>query len=417
MTAAGLLPQPTPAPPDDVSPSGSGAARPGLRGTRGQIAGVGVGQLVAAEIAAVLVLGGFALGAGWLVAGIVVAAIMLALAFGRVGGSWLYRVAAQRWRLAIAQPRRSPATRSTDPRLTALSELAPALDVRDFPDRHTRLGIAADGAGWYAAIAVAVPPGLRGSSHGQLPLAELATAVADAGVRGARLQLVTQVVPAPSSTLAGSSPAMQSYEQLPGARTGTIPMHRHSWLAVRLELADALAAAEPRGGGTAGVGRAIAALVGRIGKTLTTANVDYQVLDGNELVDAVTRCCHLTGSPTGPDRRTTESWDRFAADDTETCTLVVTSWPARRGGDPSLLSQLVRVRGASVTVSLAISHPTDGRAGVRALVQVAGTGDALPEAVRTVRAIAQNAGARIRPAYGRQAAAAYATAPTGGGVR
>jgi type VII secretion protein EccE len=377
---------------------------------------ISVGQVVALQVAAALVFVGLRFGPIGLAAGGVLALVLLVVAFVPVSGRCLFEAVVLRWELA-GRRRRRPRPDVEDPRLRALTELAPALIVHDVIDRMNRVGVGSDGDGWFAAIAIANPVGLRAVSSPGLPLDALAKVLVDGGVRGVRIQLVSHAVPAPTAQLPAASPAASSYRQLPGVAGGAIAAQRHSWLAVRLPAAAAAEAAATRGGGSDGVGRALAATVGRLAKVFAAAGIDHRVLDAPALLDALARCSGVdTASPTA-DRRFDEHWDQITVGGLAYRSLAVVRWPDQRPGEPGLIAQLARIPGAVTTVALAIDDPTEGTAGIRTILRIAAPPALLPAAVDAALEVSRQAGAKLRPLYGEQAAGMYATAPTAGGLR
>jgi type VII secretion protein EccE len=248
-----------------------------------------------------------------------------------------------------------------------------------------------------------------------LPIAELTAVLTEGGLRGARLQIVTHAVPAPTSSLPPGCPAFSSYQDLPGA--ATVAAQRYTWIAVRLPALAAADAAASRGGGPNGVGKALAAIVGRIAKVLAGVGIDYRILDTVGLTEALARCCGVDAAPTTQDARVDEGWDRLLADGVAYASLAVTRWPPQRPGAPGLLSVLARVPAATTTLSVSLEDADDGAVSIRTLLRVAAAPTTQHAAVEAAETSATQAGGRLRPLYGQQAAAMYAAAPTGGGVR
>lgn len=397
-------------------PPPSGPIRPVPQRRRGWMGAVAVGQVVTLQVAAAGVLLGLIFGPVGLAVGGFVAVVLLVFAFVPAGGRWLFETIGLRWELA-GRRRRRPRPNVEDPRLRALTELAPTLVLHDVLDRMNRVGIGSDGDGWFAAIAIANPVGLRAVGSAGLPLDGLVQVLVDGGVRGVRIQLVTHAVPAPTAQLPATSPAVASYAQLPGLDGGATAAQRHTWLAVRLPADVAAAAAASRGGGPDGVAKALAATVGRLAKVFAAAGIDHRVLDAPALLDALARCCGVDVVGVSAERRFDERWDHVAVTGLAHRTLTVSRWPDQRPGEPGLIAQLARTPGASTTVALSLDDPVDGVAGIRTVVRLAAPPALLPAAVEAARGIAQRAGAKLGALPGQQAAGMYATAPTAGGLR
>jgi type VII secretion protein EccE len=376
---------------------------------------VSLGQIVVAELALAAV--AVSVGGPLVVLGVValVAIGVLALTFWRSGGRWLYEVAVLRRALAArrrdAAAARAEALAGGDPRRAALATVVPGLTVHGVTDRGQRVAVGTDAGGWFAVLEIAAPEGVGVDGVPPLPLAELARALEEGGVGVTGLQIVTHTVPVTGAGLDERSPCMASYRQLAGDRYGTLPAHRYTWLAVRLDAAAGAAAAEPRGGGPEGVDRALVASVGRLGKVLGAAGVRFRPLDVADLLDALTLSCGLGAGATADER-----WDGVWVGGVAHVTWTVASWPPQRHDEPGLLSRLSRVRVAPTSVSLTLGEPAGGRVSLRALVRIAAPEAHLAAAVTAFEDSATEAGARLRRLDGEQVTGLYATAPTGGGI-
>jgi type VII secretion protein EccE len=274
------------------------------------------------------------------------------------------------------------------------------------------MAVGTDAGGWFVVLEIAAPEGVGVGDVPPLPLGALAHALADGGVGLSGLQVVTHTVPVTGAGLDERSPCMASYRQLAGDRYGTLPAHRYTWLALRLDAAAGTAAAEPRGGGPEGVDRALVASVARIGKVLAAAGIRHRPLDVPDLVDALALSCGF-----GVEPAVAERWDGVTVDGTVHVTWALASWPEQRPDDPGLLSHLSRVRAAPTSVSLTIGEPSGDRVRLQALVRTAAPEARLAAAVGAFEESAAKVGARLQRLDGEQAAGLYATAPTGGGIR
>ena len=322
--------------------------------------------------------------------------------FTRSRGDWWYAqgLRRRRWRRRRAAARR--AGPGADPQLATLSSLAPGFAVREVFDRDTRIGIGQDAGGWFAALAVHPD---RGSPA--VPLDRLARLLADSPVPMSSISVVSHTVPAPSVLLDRQVHAVQSYRELLG--DDTVAAAQRTWVAVRLAPADASAAAASRGGGMAGVDRAVAAAVGRIGKALSAIDLSSRVLDRAALTAAL--AASFTPDASVPD----EQWRLWYSGGLAHTGLWLSRWPDQ--GPAALFRALAGVPAALVSVAVTVLPPgAGGRYGVGCLVRVAAPPDSLARAVEEARTAAGRTGARLRRLDGDQAPVTYATAPTAAGV-
>ena len=225
-----------------------------------------------------------------------VAVLLLVVVSARLGGYWwlthLPRRAALRSRQQAAQDAMAAARRTGDPRLMALAAMAPGGAIREYRDRGGAIGIGQDEHGWYCALVVAPFSSLDGTRQAAFTLDRLARLFTETSVPVSRVQVVTCVLPAPTALIPANSPLTQSYRELIGA--DPVQADQAVWVALRLGPTDAADAAASRGGGLDGVDRALATSIARIGKALSEVDVTYRVLDGPELLEAVS-CARRAG--------------------------------------------------------------------------------------------------------------------------
>lgn len=378
------------------------AARPAGR--------VGAAQLVVVEVVAIAAAAAvFALppaAAG--VVGAVVAAGLLGAAV-RFRGRWGYEVVGARWRLA----RRRRAARQEAGAGAAIGLLAPELTLATARDRGGAVGIGEDGAGWFAAVAVLPHDGLARGAATELRLDRLARLAADPAFPAGVLQVVTRRAPAPA---AGDDPRAsyaRSYSEL--RRALGVPGPLDIWLAVRLGPRDGAAAAADRGGGRAGVHRALAAAVSRVGSELAAMGIAYRVLDADSLRLALTVACGPL-SP-GPAR---ESWSRWQAGTEAHVCFAVRGWPERGAGDPfARLTDVPSATSVHAALLLTPSRADDqsggdgGGVAAQTVVRVAAATGDVSACVKHLHATAATLGVRLVRLNGEQAAGVYATTPTG----
>lgn len=383
---------------------------------RGRLLGLGTGQIVALEIAALGVLatlrGPIALTAG---AG-AVALLILILALGRSRGRWLYASYLTGRRLRRRRAARR-ADRHPDPRLAGLRELAPELTISSTDERGARVGIAQDAAGWFAAIEVAPARGVRVQARPAVPLDALGALLEDGAVPLTALQVVVHTVPAPVASLPADAPALVSYRSLAsGSGDGPLPADEVTWVAVRLDAGDAANAAHTRGGGVGGVHRALAAGLGRVGQLLTSAHVPYRLLDADGLTSALARSCGIGEralSAVSGEPRTSEQRRSWHADGCAHVSFWVESWPTLAAAD-AVAGRLARINAEAVTISTVL---TPGRGGVQVqgVVRVSGEPSTVEDSAKALRTLARELSFGLRRQNGEQGPAAYASAPTGGG--
>jgi len=380
------------------------AARPAGR--------VGAAQLVAVEVVviavavAVYALPVAAAGA----TGAVAVAALLAAAV-RFRGRWGYELAGARWRLgrrrrAIRRAQPSPAAGA------ALAVLAPRLTLATTKDRGGTVGIGEDALGWFAAVEVLPHDGLTRGAATRLRLDQLARLAEDPAFPAGVLQVVTRRAPAPASSDDPLAAFARSYSDL--RRALGVPGPLDIWLAVRLGPRDGASAAVDRGGGRAGVHRALAAAVSRLGSELTAMGLAHRVLDAAALRLALSVAC---APPALRQAQLRESWSHWqAGPETHIC-FAVRSWPAPGTGD--LLARLTDVPSATtVHASLLLGTggaSSDGGDGhtAQTVIRLAAPADDIATCVRHLRATAADLGVRLVRLNGEHAAGVYATAPTG----
>lgn len=377
---------------------------------RGHLGGLSVAQLVCVEVAAVAVLASLG-GPVWaLPAAAVLAVILLVLAFARRKSRWWFehRVVNRRFkeraRAAADRPDRE------------LAALAPHLAVTEIRERGVPIGVGRDEMGWF--VALAVNAGNDSVTDAGLGLDRVGRILAESALPVSALQVVTHLVPAPTSFLEHSAPAVQSYRELLGGLP--IPADSRVWVAARLRPADALAASASRGGGPEGVHKALAALLGRIGKTLDSAGFVSQPLTAVELTAAVATVAGLSGAavtgggPVPAQQVQRENWAGWqGAEAVHVGFLATRLSPA---GLAVAARRLPEVGALSATVAVVLNRQQDGDLRMQAIVDVAARAATAAETLTAVIGIFHQSGIQLRRLDGQHAAAIYATAPTGGAI-
>ncbi|GAA3734509.1 hypothetical protein GCM10022225_16110 [Plantactinospora mayteni] len=363
-----------------------------------------------------------------------VAAVLLVGTFGRSGGRWWYEVAGARLRLArrrrarLRSPHRAWAY---DP---LLAILPPGPSTTTVTDRSGTIGVGQDALGWFAAIAVRHPDALSGDHRATLRLDWLAGLAADPALPASTLQVVVRHSALPVADVDPRTAATQSYLEL--CRMLSVPAHHDVWIATRLAAPDAVPMAADRGGGPAGVHRALAAALARVGTGLTNLGIEHTVLDGDGLRQALAYSCGLDGVAAPVPAQ--ERWSRWQGQHRVQVCFAVRSWPAKPPGNPpakpsanisvgkaantsvDLLRALTQVPSA-VDVSVAVvfgrrhdsGTPHRGAATARTLVRVTAAPESVDACVRQLLANAASAGVRLVRLNGEHATGVYATAPTG----
>jgi type VII secretion protein EccE len=294
---------------------------------------------------------------------------------------------------------------SGDTRLVSMVSVAPSAAVRAYRDRDTSIGIGQDDNGWYCALEVAPRTSLSGERDVQFGLDRLARIFAETAVPVSAVQMVTQVVPAPSGHVDAGAPLSHSYRELLGA--DSVQAEQQVFLAARLTPRDAAEAAATRGGGLSGVDKAMATTIARVAKALSESDIPYRVLDAEELLDAVSSSVGAT------DGRFDERWRGWYGAGLAQVCLEVDEWPRTPAVD--FLIGLTRVGAALVSVSVELS-PLGDEVGLRGLVRVGADSARINQAVREVSDAARRVGARLHRLDGAHGPGVYATSPTGGAL-
>lgn len=396
----------------------TGSAVPSLsvERRRGRLGNVGVGQIVAIEVAALAVAA--TLGRPvWLRAGAGIAALILLLAmFARRDGRWWYE--SVRVRRRFHRRARTPPAIPTgaDPVTAGLARLAPGLTAVDVVDRRTRFGVGQDAGGFFVVLEVMPWRDGDGRRRGELSLDALADLLASTTVPLSALQVVIHVVPVPTGVLDWRAPCSGSYLELVG--DALVPADQRVWVVGRLSPADARAAAASRGGGVPGVHRALAAAVGRLDKVLQAGGVPARALDAVQLTSALAMAVDTPAdrSTAGPDAASSgrEEWRAWQTAEATHVGFTLTELPRRPL--PEFIWQLSRQRVLSAAMSIVLTPRGDHEVCVEALLRISARPEAADETVRKITELCRTAGAKLRRLDGEHAVAVYAAAPTGGGA-
>lgn len=352
----------------------NGFARPG------RVGGVAVGQLVAVQVAVIAAVATYQQ-SDWVFVPVVLAAAGIAAAsFGTRDGHWWYEHAWLRWRFSRRR-RRRPAPHG-DPRLAGLD---PSLSLGEVTDRGTTFGVGVDEAGWFVVIAVLDPvrPDIAPFS-----LIRLLTGTS---VPVSTVQVVEH----------RTAPV-----RVPGGVRA--PAAEQAWVVLRVDVAQAPAAAADRGGGLDGVHRTLAAAVGRVAKLLRTEGVRYRMLRADEVAAALVT---VAGGDAVDRPAPVEHWRAWwVGDVAHVCFQLHGAFGPVFDG---FVAELARTSALSFTVSVAHTSGVGGEPALTGLLRIAAGGDGLDDAVVRAAEAAAAAGVELRRLDGEHGVAVYAVAPTG----
>jgi type VII secretion protein EccE len=345
-----------------------------------------------------------------LIGGIVLSVAIVVITFARSGGRWWVERMLLRRQYLRRKTGRQPA--ADDKRLVALRRLVPDLTVRTVEGPNgIDVGIGRDGAGSFAVVAVVPPQGVNGDALGQVPLTKLASLAQDAEQPGAVVQVVRHTLPVRAGGAAG-----ESYRELVAKFGLTSAADQATWVAIRF---DARAVAEASVGGadeSEQVPVMLGALVRRVGKALRRAGLDFQVLNSDGRLDALSPSCELSQSPAvGPTPAVKDPFTAWKTTCLAHACFWVSSWPGLRDSGP-FLDAMSRVPAALTSLSIVLA-PYEELIEVRCLLRVAAEPELLAQTCTAVKQAVSRAGGSVFRLDGEQAPAVYATAPTGGGAR
>lgn len=301
--------------------------------------------------------------------------------FGRSNGRWWSESLGLwiRYKLRAG----SSGSRAEDPRIAALSELAPELVVENIGDSaEGELGMGSDGAGWFAVLEIALsddaptPP---------VPLAALAAIANEAEQAGVVIQVV-------SHRTAARDHAM--------------------WVAVRL---DAHAVAESmidQPDNQVDIPVVLAEFVHRVERSLRKHGLRARTLPADELIDALVRSCDLLPNQL---TRVRETWDAWHSTRWTHGCYWLRTWPTPER-NVRLFATLMELPAALVSLSFLIEPSYQGTT-LRCLVRLATARDHYQALCGNAERLVALAGAQLTRLDGQHAPAVYASAPSGGGAR
>ncbi|MFI0232852.1 type VII secretion protein EccE [Streptomyces sp. NPDC017086] len=402
---------------------------PGLRQRPGQAGSFRLQRLVLVELAAGVLLAGWAVGMAALVPAAVLALVLLLMAFVRRRGRSLPEWLATARELRARQKRaaHTPVPPGTEPGLVPAVECEPALRTSSYGGRDRRpVGVIGDGTFVTAVLQVeADATALRAERSRQpLPLGLVRDALEVDGIRLESAQVVLHTQPAPALHLPQQSVAVANYVPLQ-EQTGA-PAVRITWIALKLDPELCAEAVAARGGGLEGAQKCVVRIADHLASRLTGAGFRARVLDEEELVAAVaTSACANplvtaeAGRSETRERRTEESGRSWRCDNRRHTTYWVRRWPPLGGGGaeslPQFVARVTAVPALATTFSLTLTRGERQDVSLCGHLRVTGrSDDELVAARRALEDAARRSGAGLARLDREQLPGMLATLPLGG---
>ncbi|MFF6991160.1 MULTISPECIES: type VII secretion protein EccE [unclassified Streptomyces] len=413
------------------SAAGTPSQGPGglhLRTRRGQAGAFRLQRLVLLEIAAAVLLVGWAIDPMAMVPAGVVAVALVLLAFVRRRGrslpEWLGTARALRARQKRAADTETPP--GTEPGLAPALECDPTLRTYAYGGRDRRpIGLIGDGTFVTAVVQVeADATALRADRNRQpLPLALVRDALEVDGIRLESAQLVLHTQPAPALHLPQHSVAVTNYAPLQ-EQTGA-PAVRITWIALKLDPEQCLEAVAARGGGLTGAQKCVVRVADHLASRLTGAGFRSTILSEEELTAALaTSACANplvtaeAGRTETRERRTEESGRSWRCDNRRHTTYWIRRWPQLGGRGPSLpqlIALLTATPALATTFSLTLARGERQEVSMSGHLRVTGrSDDELVAARRALEGAARHTGMALTRLDREQLPGVLATLPLGG---
>ncbi|MFJ2841427.1 type VII secretion protein EccE [Streptomyces griseofuscus] len=405
------------------------SAAPGLRARPGQAGSFRLQRIVLVELAAAVLLVGWAIGMMALVPAAVVAVALVLLGFVRRRGrslpEWL--ATARELRARRKRAAHTPIPPGTEPGLVPAMECEPALRTYSYDPRdRSPVGIVGDGTFVTAVLQVeADATALRAERSRQpLPLRLVRDALEVDGIRLESAQVVLHTQPAPALHLPQQSVAVANY--LPLQEQTGAPAVRITWIALKLDPEACAEAVAARGGGLLGAQKCVVRSADHLASRLTGAGFRARVLDEEELIAALaTSACANplvtaeAGRSETRERRTEESGRSWRCDNRRHTTYWVRRWPQLGGGRgeslPQLVAQVTAIPALATTFSLTLARGDRQEVSLCGHLRVTGrSDDELVAARRALEAAARKAGAGLARLDREQLPGMLATLPLGG---
>ncbi|WP_106978322.1 type VII secretion protein EccE [Streptomyces sp. NRRL WC-3744] len=401
----------------------------GLRQRPGQTGSFRLQRLLLVELAAAVLLVGWAVGMAALIPAAVIALVLILLAFVRRRGRSLPEWLATARELRARQKRAAgtPIPPGTEPGLVPAVECEPALRTYSYGARDRRpVGIVGDGTFVTAVLQVeADSTALRAERSRQpLPLGLVRDALEVDGIRLESAQIVLHTQPAPALHLPQQSVAVANY--LPLQKQTGAPAVRITWIALKLDPELCTEAVAARGGGLTGAQKCVVRAADHLASRLTGAGFRARVLDEEELVAALaTSACANplvtaeAGRSETRERRTEESGRSWRCDNRRHTTYWIRRWPQLGGGRseslPQLIARVTAVPALATTFSLTLARGERQEVSLCGHLRVTGrSDDELVAARRALEGAARQAGAGLTRLDREQLPGMLATLPLGG---
>ena len=385
-------------------------------------------RLVLLEIAAAVLLVGWAIDPMALVPAGVVAVALVLLAFVRRRGrslpEWLGTARALKARRKSAAGAETPP--GTEPGLAPALECDPTLRTYSYGGRDRRpIGLVGDGTFVTAVVQVEADVTALRADRGRhpLPLSLVRDALEVDGIRLESAQLVLHTQPAPALHLPQHSVAVTNYAPLQ-EQTGA-PAVRITWIALKLDPEQCLEAVAARGGGLTGAQKCVVRVADHLASRLTGAGFRTTILSEEELTAALaTSACANplvtaeAGRTETRERRTEESSRSWRCDNRRHTTYWIRRWPQLGGRGPSLpqlIALLTATPALATTFSLTLARGERQEVSMSGHLRVTGrSDDELVAARRALEGAARHTGLALARLDREQLPGVLATLPLGG---
>jgi type VII secretion protein EccE len=399
----------------------------------GRLGGVWLHQVVLVELAAAVVLVGWAVSKKMLVPAGAVAVLLVLVAVVRRRGrpvvEWLRTIMSLRRRQrAVLDPR---VMADVEPSLGPVVECEPALRTYSYADRKQDRGVGMVGDGTFLTAVVRVQardePLRPARTARPLPLESLFGVLDVDDIRLECAQIVQHTHPAPAPHLPEQSIAARSYAQLQ-ARSGA-PAARLTWVALKFDPELCPEAVQARGGGLGGAQRALLRAADQLVSRLAGAGFDAEVLTEAELTAALatssganpmasSQAQAQAGRSAAAARRTAETSRAWRCDDRWHTTYWVSRWPRLgEGATPSanLVALLTSMPAMASTFSLAVTRGAGGAPALAGHIRLtARSENELVHARRQLQRAARGVKATLVRLDREQVPGVLATLPLGG---
>ena len=362
----------------------------------GRFLGVRVSQLIATQVAAVALLIGAVNGPIALAGCAVLAVVVLALAWLRLRGRWVFEWIGVASRFNGRPHAAAPSTAPT----ALLQFVAPGARIEQTDLAGDPAAVIVDGLGLTAVLELGDPAGLLAEEVAALPTPATLLPAAGPEQPPVLVQLLLSGAPAPSLRAGAGTPA-NSYRQL---TEGRLLGHSRALLAVRVLRSEGWTEEELR--------RALSGLVRKLVRRL--ASVPARPLGEAAALRVLTELAHDDG--TGP--AAVETWPVLRVGGLAQTTYRLHRWPDLRvETSRRLVSRMLTLPAAATTVSLTAGpRPVHGPTPIDLTVRLAAPDPAsLGAAGQALRKVLAAEHAHARRLDGEQLPGLAATLPLGGG--